>query len=418
MKFKLYRPEQSQEVPETGIASALRNVVSSGAKTVSSLAQIPTVPETLWQHAEQTRNRAIEHALLPGNEANLYGSNPEDTRKGLEKLKANPFQPKIAPIVEKGHRIAKNIFPEGYLEPKSEGEETFQDYASLIPLHLVGGGSIKSIPSFLAKVGAGRFAGQKVEEAGGGTLGRLATEIAVPGILEGLNLQNIKKYFEPYKKDTYKDLPVIAGNTKISASSLEDKLEDAWKNSIGRKGESSIRKSLQIIQDEIKDGHIDLNKLQPLKKKLNNLIYEDNRQILKPVLGEVFSMIDKHPEYAQALKKADKLHSTFANLENSESFINELKNVKGYKTKVGLFGKAFRLLYKAPTTQSINLLSKLGRQFPKETLNYATKSLEAATRKQAPQFIKELTNLQKLIDKVDTEETLTEGKTFKLYRSA
>ncbi len=377
MKFKIYRPEQ--DLPETGIQSALRNVTGALANTA--------------EHATNLLGTAAQTI------ANPLAVNPVSLYSGQQQPQ-NPIKQDIA-----------KALPQDYLQPRNQNEESFQEYASLVPLHLLGGGSISSIPSFLTRTFLGKKAGEAVESAGGGKLGNIAAQIAVPGLLEGLNIKNIKSYFDPYKQDVYKDLPSIAGKSKINAADLEKKLDYAWSESKGRKGESSIRKSIQLIQDEIKDGHIDVNRLQPLKKKLNALVYEDGRKILKPVLSETFSLIDKNPEYSQALKKADKLHQTLENLENGESFISELKNVKGYKTKVGLIGKGMRLLYKAPTTQSISLLSKLGSAYPKETLQYATKSLEAASKKQAPAFFSNMAKLEQLINKVDDEQPQ-----FKIYR--
>lgn len=420
MPIKLYRQLEQPDVPESGIGQAVRNVVSSGSKALFDVASLATIPESIYKFGEQTRNKAIEHALKPGNEAYLYGSNRQDTQKGLQNLKENTYKPKVAPVIEKTKDFVGSFLPEGYLEPKSENERVFQDYASMLPLYFLGGGSkaLTEIGKFFGKVAAGRYAGSQLEKLGLGTTGRLVGEIGVPALFEILNLKNIKKHFEPFKNKSYENLPEIAGSSKIDATSIQQVMENINKEAKGRMHSKKIFENLEDIEKSIINSSLNVKDLQPLKTKLNTLIYQDNLDSLKPLLSKVNEEIKKVPSYGQAVTKADKLHMNLLNLdskiEDTQNFIQDsIKKVpvkKAYWIKKGA-----SLLVDNPAIDTIKISGKLATDFPKESAQYAINAFKAASKKNSGALLSSLNQLGKLIEK---SEEIKPDQKIKLYRSA
>lgn len=402
--FKLYKPsnqqvqEQPEQVeeefsPENGIMKAIRNVVGAGSQAASLLAAPFSAREKLQQQGIESLKKSMSNEQVPQGlktAGNRILNERENRSQGLgiEGLKTG----------------IESALPKDYLKPRNENEEVFQDYASMVPLHFLTGGTASAIPSLFFRTAVGRKAGEAVKSMGGGEIGNIAAQIGVPALLEGLNVKRIKDTFLPYKKDIYTSLPKVAGNAQSKAVNLESALEKASQSAKGRKGTNLIYENLNDIKKEIVNGSIPVEKLQPIKTKLNDLIYKDRRDVLKPVLSEVNSLIDQHPKYAKAVKDADALHTIFNKLEDTDKFFKELTNVKGYKNKSGLISKAGKLFFEAPTVKSTILLGKIAKRFPKESADYATKAFKAASKKQIPQFFNYMGNLEKLIDKVEKEE--------------
>lgn len=402
-------PEDEVSNEEGFLSSSLRNIIGAGANAVSSLANLPSLPENLAKHAEQTRNQMVRNALKPGNEKSLYGSDAEETRKALEKLEANPIKGVAAPIIEKAHDIAKSVFPKGYLQPKNETEEVFQDYAAMVPLFILSGGSanIKDIAGFIGRTAVGREVGRQVKESGGGEIGRITSEIAIPALLSAMNPYRVAREFKSIQgKDYNENLPKLAENKFVNAKPLEDALEEAAQ--LGRRSAGRTR-HLDNINDwasEISNGQLPLSRLQPLKKEINKLAYQQNNDAYKPIASALKKMgedtLKTHPEYGQALNRADSIHQIYANAEDMKDFIKDSTRTIPLK-KSYLIKKGIEILLNNPAVEGAKTLVKLGVKFPKETADYALKAFSAAAKKQTPAFLKEVEKLGRLSQEVEKE---------------
>jgi len=409
LELELSKKEKPEDQEEGFLSSVLRNVIGAGANAISSLAHLPSLPENLAKHAERTRNNMVRNALKPGNEANLYGSDPEKTKKALEKLEDNPIKGVVTPVIEKAHDIAKSAFPKGYLQPKNESEEVFQDYAAMIPLFILSGGSanIKDIAGFIGRTAVGREVGNQVKESGGGEIGRITSEIAIPALLSAMNPYRVAREFKGIQNKDYNEtLPKVAGNQFVNAKPLEDALEEA--SQIGRRS-AGRKRHLDNINDwskEISNGDLPLSRLQPLKKEVNKLAYQQNNEAYKPIAVALKKMgentLKTHPEYGNALHRADSIHQIYANAEDMKDFIKDSTRSIPVK-KAYLIKKGIDLLLHNPAVEGAKTLVKLGVKFPKETTDYALKSFVAATKKQTPAFLKEVEKLGRLVEEVEKE---------------
>jgi len=326
-------------------------------------------------------------------------------------------------IASKG---VKSIFPDKYLEPQSKGEETFQDYASMVPLYFLGGGKAgvssassfwsqaKKLPAFFGKVAAGRGVGDFVESIGGGKIGNIISQIGVPAAFEMVNLKNIKSHFEPLKHTTFDKLSKIAGNKQVSADKISKALESAHKSSIGRKNQTLINKNLDDISKLIQNGKIGVKEIQPLNEKLGNLIYKDSLDVLDPVLHASKQTAKLDPAYAKELTQANSIHKFLQKLDgkidDAENFISKtmttMPTTKKYAAK-----KAAQALFGNPKVTAAGSLGEIAHLLPKEAGKYALKSLEAATKRNAGALTSSLTNLGRVIER--TEKDKPSG--FKIY---
>lgn len=415
MEFKVYRPKKV-ELPETGLGTLARNVVSSGAKSVSDVVNLGKIPDTLVKHGNQVYDQQLQNDLQNAQQKG-------DTQK-VEQLQSYMQQrertaPKgiISQGIEKGHESVKSLLPEKYLEPQNEFEETAQDYASMLPLYFLSGGykGVKDVIKFFGKVAGGRYAGKKLEEAGFGPLSHVVGQIGVPAFFEYINLNNLKEHFSPKKEDLYNGLPEIAGETKQVASTLEDALEKANKDARGRLHKKEIYENLNDIKDMIHDGHLEVKDLQPLKAKLNKSVHTDNLDTLKPVLNEVKTLINKHPEYGEAVSKADKLHKNLLDLDmhidDAKNFIsNAIKNLPLKKSAA--VKKGATLLIENPIRSGTGLAWDLTWALPEEAAEYAIKALRAATKKNSGALLSSLNKLGQMVEEAENQEPIT----FKVYR--
>ena len=398
---------------ESYLGAGLRNVVSSGANIVNTAADLATLPlragEALSVGAEQTRNKALEHALKPGNEANLYGSDPKIVAKHLEEYKKNPSQEAvIAPAIEKTKEAIKSKFPDKYLEPHNETEKVFQDYAAMVGTHLLlPGSSWKDIPGLIARTAVGRAAGAAVKAGGGGEIGRLAAEIAIPGVLKGLNPKNVQEYFVPKKDAAYKALDAVKGN--VDATEYENLLENLWKNETGYANATTNREGLTSLMSEVHKGKIPLNKLHEVQARLNrlmtgpgenkpNYLYEINK-VFKKVLKKGS---EENPEFGKLFNEANNLTKVTASARTATNFLEEIKK------EPGISGKAAFGLFSNPVFKTIGSQYNLWKKFPGPALKYYGKAIEAASAGRKTAFIKELNNLDKLITQAN--------KTFVTYQ--
>ena len=393
---------------ESYLGAGLRNIVSTGANIADTLGNIATLPlragEALATGAEQARNKALEHALQPGNEANLYGSDPTETRKALENYKKNPQQEAvIAPMIKQAKEAVKSKFPEKYLEPHNETERVFQDYASLVGTHLLlPGSTLKDIPGLVGRTVVGRAAGEGVKKAGGGEIGRIAAEIAVPGLLKGLNPKNIQEYFTPKKDAAYKALESVKG--EADASKYEKLIEDLYKKEHGFAKSVTNRKALTALGNEIHNGKIPLNKLPETQERINRLIYgrgENKPSYLGAIQKEFKSMLrnssKEHPEFGKMFKEANDLSLTTQRARTAANFIRELKN------EPGLVGKAAFGLFSNPIVKGTQAQYNLITKFPKEALKYYGKAITAASEGRITAFKKEFDMLDKLMTKANPQ---------------
>lgn len=399
--------EENQE--ESTPASLLRNVVSAGAKSVSDVAQLPGLPSKIAESARE---------------------NPDNISSHLIKNATN-YSPELKTILPISKAIGKgvdyvskgiNSLTKNYLQPKNESEEVFQDYASMIPLYLLGGGAkaikdtvgilgktataASKIGGFLGKTAVGRFAGQQLEDLGLGKPGKIIGEIGVPALFEIVNLNNMKKHFEPLREKTYENLPGIAGEHKIDASEIEKALNTVNKEAQTRKHSDVIFKNLEYAEGLIKDGKIPLKDLQPLKAKLNKAIYTDSLDALEPVLKSVKNTSKLHPEYAKELHKADKLHSFILGLDDKideakdfiKDTISSIPVTKKYAVKKGA-----KILMDNPKVSASGSLYKLYKDLPDQAGKYAIEALHAATKKQSGALLSSLNKLGQLIEKTESK---------------
>ncbi len=381
--------EEEQE--ESTPASLLRNTVSAGAKSVSDVAQIPGLPGKLAEAAEQ---------------------NPENISSHLIKNALNHF-PELKAAIPISKAIGKGVdhISEGinkltnnYLKPKNKAEEVIQDYSSMIPLYVLGGGAktLSGVAGFLGKTAVGRAAGSGLEDLGLGKTGKLIGELGVPALFEIVNLNNMKKHFQPLREKSYDNLPGIAGENKVDASEIEKALHIVNKEAQTRKHSDVIFKNLEHAEGLIKDGQISLKDLQPLKAKLNKSVYSDRLDALEPVLKSVKNTSKIHPEYAKELHKADKLHSFILGLDDKideakdfiKDTISSIPVTKKYAVKKGA-----KILMDNPKVSASGSLYQLYKDLPDQAGKYALEALQAAVKKQSGALISSLNKLGQLIDR-------------------
>lgn len=401
MEYEYFRPIKLK-TPETGLGRLARNIVSSGARAVSDISGLATLPESIYKGVEQVRNNALENALQKGGDY-LYGTNPEVVQQGLRQAQENAYQPKVAPLLQQASENVESLFPEQYLQPHTQGEETAQEYASMIPVYLLGGGSLKGIPSFLGKVFAGRKVGEQVKKAGYGEFGRIASEIGVPALLTALSPSNIQNHFKSIQQKDYNEiLPSLAEGKAVNAKPFVEALEKVADKSKKVAGANRHLKNLNGWLSEVENGQLPLSKLQPLKAEINELVYDTNNKVYKPLANALTKMgrdsINEFPEYGHALKRADKITQLYADSLNNGEFVkNSLKSIP--ITKKSWAKKGINLLWENPAAESAKVIGSLSVNFPKETAEYALKMFDAATKQQTANFIKYASNLGKLIDK-------------------
>lgn len=380
---------QQEDQEESPQASLLRNALSSGAKSVSDIAQLPGLPAVIAESGKD--NPLIKSALNASPElkailplSKAIGAGVDAASKGINKLTNN------------------------YFKPKNEGEEVLQDYASMIPLYVLGGGAktLGGIASFLGKTAVGRAVGQGLEEVGLGKPGKLIGEIGVPALFEVLNLNNMKKYFEPMRGKTYENLPKVAGDHTVDASAISEALEKSNNIAKRRKDSDVIFKNLNHAEELIQDGKIALKELQPLKVELNELVYDDNVKALKPLLNSIKDTAKLHPEYSKELNKADKLHTFILGLDDK---IDDAKNfMKDTLTTIPinkkyLAKKAAKVVLDNPHSSAYGALKALYKDLPDQAGKYAIDAIQSAAKKQSAPLISSLYKLGQLIDRAEEE---------------
>ncbi len=389
---ELREEDQEESAPE----SLLRNTVSAGVKSISDIVQLPGLPGKLAEVAEE---------------------NPENISSHLIKNALNHF-PELKAAIPISKAIGKGVdhISEGinkltnnYLKPKNETEEVVQDYASMIPLYVLGGGAktLSGVAGFLGKTVVGRAAGSGLENLGLGKAGKIIGEIGVPSLFEIVNLNNMKKHFQPLREKTYENLPGIAGEHKVDASEIKKALHIVNKEAQTRKHSDVIFKNLEHAEGLIENGQIPLKDLQPLKAKLNKAIYYDRLDALEPVLESVKNTSKLHPEYAKELHKADKLHSFIIGLDDKideakdfiKDTISSIPVTKKYAVKKGA-----KILLDNPKVSAAGSLHKLYKDLPDQAGKYAIEALQAATKKQSGALISSLNKLGQLIERNEKDE--------------
>lgn len=392
--------QQDIESEESTPASLLRNTVSAGAKSVSDVANLAKIPEQLHENAYKQGIKSAEETLSNPDV-------PEHLKKALRKYTKEATGQMntavLAPAIEGAHELIKAAFPENYLLPKSEDEAVLQDYASMIPLFIMTGGkpTLGSITGFLARTAAGRALGEEVEEAGFGKTGKLLTEIVVPSLLSTLNPFKVSEKFKELQAEQYDNiLPQLAGDNKVNASELEKGLESAWEQASKSAGRSRHADNINEWRGYIDaEGKFPLQELQPLKKQVNNLAYNQNNESYKPIAAALRKMgketIKTHPEYGKALEQADYITKIYADSTKMSEFVeNMLSSVP--ITKKGWFKKGFQAIYENPAVKNTINEVRLFKNYPKSFLKYAIEATKAAKASNKASFITAVSNIGKL----------------------
>ena len=399
MPYTIYEPEDDGElkVPETGIGKGIRNFISSGAKAISDVVSPFSARESLQQQGADSLRKSLNNPNVP-----------QGLKMGGQRiLDQQEYRPEGLTI-DKSKKAITSILPEKYLEPQSENEEVFQDYASMLPLYFLGGGSktIGGIAKFFGKTATGRYVGDKLDKVGLGTPGKILGELAVPALFETLNLSNIKKHFEPFKERLYHDLPEIAGNQTIKADNLQKALELSNKSTKGRLHSKEIYENLNHVEDLIKDGTLAVKDLQPLKTKLHTSIYTDKLDALKPVLTAVNHEIENTGKYGKAVKIADQLHKNLLNIdasiEDTSNFIKDTIKTVPIK-KASWIKKGANILLDNPVYDTLGTSYKIGKDFPQESAKYALDAFKAAGKKQSGALLSSLNKLGKSLQESEQE---------------
>jgi hypothetical protein len=294
------------------------------------------------------------------------------------------------------------------LQPKTENEKTFQDYAAMIPLYILGGGqkTFKDVAGFLTRTAVGKNIGEIVKESGGGEIGKIASQLVIPPLLSTMNPYRVAREFKDIQDKGYKDLPGLAGDKKIDAELLSEALEESW--DLARHGSNAARHSKNINEWKkyIHNGKFDLKNLQPLSKKINKLAYstQQTNESYIPIakalkkMGE--STLQTVPEYGKALLRSNGIYSIYANAEDMKHFLTDtLSSVP--VTKKSLVKKGMMVMMHNPAVESAKIISKLANKYPKETANYALKAFTAASKHQAPVFLSEIEKLGRLVKEVE-----------------
>ncbi len=394
-------PNQVEPQEEGNIASAVRNVASAGAKSVSDVANLAALPEKLQKGVVQA---GVESAQSTLNNPNV----PEHLKKALRKYTKEAADSTnlgvIAPAVDAAHDLV-NSYTQGYFKPKNEEEAVFQDYASMIPLFVMSGGnpSIKGISGFLARTATGRAVGEQVKEAGGGELGRIASEIVIPAVLSTLNPYRVAEKFKAIQNKNYNEvLPELAGDKSVDGHLFEQALAKSYKQ--GRRSAGRTRHAENINDWEgylDSNGKFPLKELQPLKAEVNNLAYNQNNESYKPIAAALKQMgkdtLKSDPAYGKALEQSDYITKIYAGAQDMSEFLDDLTSTIPV-TKKGLFKKGYEFLFKNPAVESAKNVPKLAVKYPKEFLKYSLESLKDAKNGNKSAFINSVSNIGRLVE--------------------
>lgn len=380
-------PIQAESFPE----KLLRNTVSSGAKSISDVANTGKLIDYGLKNIQKQGNEFLEKNFGPVTEPILK----------------NAIESPAGKSIEQAHEAAKELFPKGYLEPKGNIEEFGQGVASLAPSYLLAGGSLGSLPSYLAKAAAGKLAG-KVAGKHGGPAAQIATEIAVPVLLNYINPESMRTEFKGTQQKVYEALPKIAGNDKVDATQLKEKMESLLHNATEKSGGSRHAKNISNWLTEYigKDNKLFLKDLQPLKAKINDLAYGkvSSDQIYKPLSG-ILSRMAKDtqkdfPEYNYLLKKADTITKLFSESEKNGNFFK--KATESMPRSAFQFGyKAVRSLLSNSHTKHARLGVQLARHYPKQSFRYLQNIFKATQEHNQGMLFQNLNHLGKLMEKIE-----------------
>lgn len=393
----------------------VRNLASGLIKGAGAIASTPgqavKLGESLISGAEQVRNRSVESALKKGGSA-LYGSDPEMTRKELNRLKDNPSQtPVLTPFIEEAEgNISKSVkskLPEDFLKPRGQTEKSVQSVVQSIPMHFALGGGLNTLMSTLKSVGYGEASAQGVKSLGGGDIAQEVGRIAIPGLLYGRNVENVRKYFNPIKDKLYNEATQAAGNGQILVPRLNKNIGAFWKkeHSGAFKGGSNNKKNLALIANRVKGDKISLKDLVETKQQLNRLIYEEREtpryfeKILSDVNKGIESSKNAFPEFVNKLREADKVANVLNKTRQSESF---LENVFKGVSKKDILSK---IIFGPPSKTQLELFGKL----PVSGFKYYAHAIKAATEGNKPLLIKQISNLEKTLSQLK-DKSSTSGK--------
>ncbi len=429
MAFRLILPEQGSEstklvIPEKGnepivkeslSGSALRNIAGVGASALGGITGLAKLPESIYQHAEKTRNAAVRHDL---NTDNIYGSDPVITEWALQDQEENTYKPKVAPVLNKaasGIQSSLGITPE-YLQPKNETESIVQDVASNIGQNIAlaaitgGLGSAKNIGSFIYNAGKravqGKVGKYATKALGGGELAQLVAEIGTPAVLQSLNVGNVVKGLTPVRNDLYEKAEKAAGVSRVDAGQTKkivEKLKDSKFLTVPE--HKDINNNFNKIYKSIDEGNkISVQDAFKIKTNLNELKYESKlpdaaKKMYNRLLPEFNSVLKnaskEFPEFGKSYNAANDISINLAKAQNTQKFIQD--SIKGSS----FIKKPVAELFK-PLSQGKNALStafSLGHDVPEQAIEYYTQALASASKEQLPSFLRYVNKLDKVLEK-------------------
>jgi len=222
-------------------------------------------------------------------------------------------------------------------------------------------------------------------------------------ILGGSKFGNLKTYKSSLYNAVEKSLP---SDAEISAKYLGDglsKIKNKIEGGIKRApGKSLVKDVLEDIENQIKDGKINVNEIWKNKKDINRMLgtrYEDIKgyqNYLKDInryLNNSLKIYGKqNPIFYENLKKADKIFGDISQLEKTSSFLEKMKEAEK-------FGAAYSLitgnLSRAAQFLGLGQITELGYNLARnpKAIYYYGNVLKAGAKENKAAILK---NLKKL----------------------
>lgn len=395
------------------------------------------------RHVARSAARAIE--TVAG-----YVGDISETPARLAKYAIEKVSGKNYPEVEEAFNIAKAItspsrlptsdeireqtkkIGEGYLEPKSEGEELsdqlVSDFSSLaIPVK----GKIPFLRSLGIALGS-NLAEKGAEALGAGEEGKTATKIGSAFLLSAFKPNGAKKYADNLYADAKKLVP--DGATVPANNLIKESI--ALKKQLKTGGSASYKTpaltKVEELQKKIKNGRIPVNELTEFKIDINKArsgLYGDltldksGRAIAKRNLDAAAKIVDNglkeyghaNPAWEKAYRPANEVYGA---IEQSKKVGNSIQRIiKQYPHSSGAILAAE--LFLAPKTIPIavgglgalkagELVARIAKS--KTLQKYYTEVVNAALKDDSALMIKYLNKLDAGLKKEEQVTSLPQDK--------
>lgn len=321
-------------------------------------------------------------------------------------------------------RFSNLTEPQGYFETVLH--DVASDIGSLIPTLAISGGAslpFDKIKSKVANFAAGSAIGNSV--AGLGKKAGLSEGwqgLAKIGGHLGWNLKGYKNALEQLKKERYAEIDKQVANATHDSSTLHSnisKIHDSIKEGAS-KDKKRLLAVLKPIAEATESGNTSVSKVLSLIKDINGNfadrdLLDRSKKVLGHALDESYKFINSYnPEIYKKLVSANDIHKGFHDVSKVGEYLNKhtsLENIaKNPLTKTAVWGSLLKGkpgafvkglataggLYAARGVEEFrNLLAKSPDAW--KTLGIIT---QAALENNTPNFIRGVTRLDKIIEKI------------------